>query len=141
MHNQVCVQVCRCACLCVYVPGYIEAQVVCFSSVVYFLRQGISLTLKLIDSDILATQHASGILLSPASPRLAPSHAPLCLALYVGFRDVNLVLPGYASGTLLTAPSPQPRKARFIWGSDANLNCIVDSEIISSGLLSDRCSS
>lgn len=111
----------------------------CFSSVVYFLRQGLSLILKLMDSDILATQHASGILLPPA--RLGCGHALPCSALYVAFRVMSSVLPDYTADTLLTEPSPQLRNLTFVWGSDVNLNCIVDSELISSGLLSDRCSS
>lgn len=90
-------------------------------------------------SDILATQGASGILLPPA--RLGCSHALPCSALYVGFRVRSSVLPDYTADTLLTEPSPQLRNLTSVWGSDVNLNCLVDSEIILSGLLSDRCSS
>lgn len=117
-------------------PVYIEPQGGCpvFFLSRLFLETG-SVILKLMDSDILVTQHASGI------SCLLQGWALPFSALYVGFRVMSSVLPDYTADTLLTEPSPQLRHLTFVWGSDVNLNCIVDSEIISSGLLSDRCSS
>lgn len=98
---------------------YVEAQedVPCFSSGilhVYFWDR-LSLSLKIRNSDILADRHTSGLLPSPASPRLGCSHALPCLALYVGSGDMNFALPDYAVGALLTLePSPRPRDLRFM---------------------------